>query len=71
MIVIVRLRYCERTRSYMDRRLTEGKTKKEAIRCLKRFVARELYRTSPRRPRHPHNPHLTSIGTSQGPPQPA
>ena len=45
MIVIVRLRYCERARSYLDRRLAEGKTKKEAIRCLKRFVARELYRT--------------------------
>ena len=45
MIVLVRLRYCERTRSYMNRRLTEGKTKHEAIRCLKRFVARELYRT--------------------------
>ena len=45
MIVIVRLRYSERTRSYTERRLTEGKTKKEAIRCLKRFVARELYRT--------------------------
>ncbi len=45
MIVIVRLRYCERTRSYTDRRLAEHKTKKEAIRCLKRFVARELYRT--------------------------
>ena len=25
--------------------VAEGKTKKEAIRCLKRFVARELYRT--------------------------
>ena len=45
MIVIVRLRYCERTRSYMDRRLAQGKTKKETIRCVKRFVARELYRT--------------------------
>ena len=45
MIVIVRLRYCERTCSYLDRRLAQGKTKKEAIRCLKRFVARELYRT--------------------------
>lgn len=45
MIVIVRLRYCERTRSYLNRRLAEGKTKKEAIRRLKRFVARELYRT--------------------------
>ena len=29
----------------MDRRLAEGKTMKEVIRCLKRFVARELYRT--------------------------
>ena len=45
MIVIVRLRYCQRTRSYTDRRLAEGKTKKEAIRCLKRFVAPQLYRT--------------------------
>ena len=45
MTAIVRLRYCERTRSYTDRRLAQGKTKKEAIRCLKRYVARELYRT--------------------------
>ena len=29
MIVFVRLRYCERTRSYMHRRLAEGKTKKK------------------------------------------
>ena len=45
MIVIVRLRYCERTRSYPDRRVSEGKTKKEAIRCLNRYVAPEIYRT--------------------------
>ena len=45
MIVIVRLRYCDRTNAYLERRLAEGKTKKEVIRCLKRFVARELYRT--------------------------
>ena len=45
MIVVVRLRYCERTRHCLDRRVTEGKTKKETIRCLKRFVAREIYRT--------------------------
>ena len=32
MIVLVRLRYCERTRDYMDRRHAEGKTKKEVIR---------------------------------------
>lgn len=27
----------------MARRLAEGKTKKEVIRCLKRYLARELY----------------------------
>lgn len=43
MIAIVRLRYCRRTRSYAERRLEEGKTKKEIIRCLKRYVAREVY----------------------------
>ena len=45
MIVIVRLRYCSRTRAYRDRRLQEGKTKAEVIRCLKRYVVRELFRT--------------------------
>ena len=35
----------EGTTSPLDRRLAEGKTKKEVIRCLKRFVDRELYRT--------------------------
>jgi hypothetical protein len=29
--------------SYMARRLTEGKSKKEIIRCLKRYVAREVF----------------------------
>ena len=45
MIVIVRLRYCEQTKAYMERRTTEGRTKNEVIRCLKRYVAREIYRT--------------------------
>jgi len=45
MIVIVRLRYCPDTKEYMQRRLGEGKTKKEIIRCLKRYVARQLYKT--------------------------
>jgi transposase len=45
MIVVCRLRYCERTRAYMQRRLAEGRTKPEIIRCLKRYAAREIYRT--------------------------
>ncbi|MBL1080103.1 transposase [Nocardia sp. 2] len=42
--VIVRLRYDQRTRDYVARRTTEGKTKPEIIRCLKRYLAREVFR---------------------------
>lgn len=42
-IVLVRMRYDPATRAYVDRRTTEGKTRKEIMRCLKRFVAREVY----------------------------
>jgi transposase len=42
-IVIVRLRWHQPTRDYMTRRLGQGKTKKEIIRCLKRYVAREVF----------------------------
>ena len=34
----------ERTRAYVARRTAEGKSKKEIIRCLKRYIAREIYR---------------------------
>lgn len=42
-IVIVRLRYHDATKQYAQRRTTEGMSKKEIIRCLKRYVAREIY----------------------------
>ena len=42
-IVIVRLRHDPRTQAYMRRRTTEGMSKTEIIRCLKRYVAREVY----------------------------
>ena len=41
--IIVRLRYHQPTRQYMTRRLAQGKTKKEIIRCLKRALARQIY----------------------------
>ncbi|MGW1091474.1 IS110 family transposase [Streptomyces sp. NPDC002596] len=44
-IVLARLRWDTRTRDYVERRITEGKTRREAIRCLKRYVAREIYQT--------------------------
>ena len=45
MIAIVRLRYCERTQAYAARRTAEGRSKREILRCLKRYMAREVYRT--------------------------
>ncbi|MEM6782230.1 MAG: transposase [Bacteroidota bacterium] len=42
-IVIVRMRWHEPTMAYVARRTAEGRTKKEIIRCLKRYVAREVF----------------------------
>jgi transposase len=42
-IAISRLRWDQRTGDYMDRRISEGKTRREVIRCLKRYIAREVY----------------------------
>jgi transposase len=44
-IALTRIRSCERTRAYVQRRTAEGKTPREIRRCLKRYIARELYRT--------------------------
>jgi len=42
-IVITRMSAHPATRAYVDRRSKEGLSKKEIIRCLKRYVAREVY----------------------------
>jgi len=42
---VVRLRHCKRTQAYATRRLEEGLSKREIIRCLKRYIAREIYRS--------------------------
>lgn len=54
-IAMVRLRYDDRTRAYKARRAAEQKTDKEILRCLKRYIAREVY---------------TAILTDLGPPNP-
>jgi transposase-like protein len=41
--VIVRMRFHERTIPYVTWRTAEGLTKKDIIRCLKRYLAREVY----------------------------
>lgn len=43
-IVLCRLRYDPATRAYAERRTKEGLSKKEIMRCLKRYVSREVFR---------------------------
>jgi transposase len=45
--VVVRMRWHQPTRNYVERRTAEGLTKKDIIRCLKRYVAREVYALLP------------------------
>ena len=51
-IVMVRMVHDPRTRRYVERRTREGRSKREIIRSLKRYVARQLYR---------HLPHAESL----------
>jgi transposase len=44
MTCLARMRRDPRTQEYVARRTREGKSKREIIRCLKRYVAREVYR---------------------------
>jgi transposase len=46
-IVVTRMVYDPDTRAYLDRRMKDSKTKKEAFRCLKRYIAREVYNCLP------------------------
>ncbi|MEU9979375.1 hypothetical protein [Streptomyces sp. NPDC051014] len=52
---MTRIRWDERTQKYLQRRTAEGMSKREIIRCPKRYVAREFYR------------HIQPLATSQFP----
>ena len=43
-VALVRKRACPTTRAYMARRTSEGKTDREATRCIKRYIARRVWR---------------------------
>ena len=45
LLALGRMSWDPRTRAYVARRTAEGLSKPEIIRCLKRYLARELYRT--------------------------
>lgn len=42
-MTLCRLRYDLRTHAYVAKRTKDGLSKKEIIRCLKRYIAREIY----------------------------
>ncbi|MFE0792749.1 transposase [Streptomyces mutabilis] len=42
-IGFTRLRHDPRTQAYYERRTQEGKTRREIVRCLKRYAAREVF----------------------------
>jgi len=44
VVALVRLRCDPRTRSYVTRRTSEGLSKPEILRCLKRYIAREIFK---------------------------
>ncbi len=43
-VAVVRMRDDERTKAYTARRTAEGKTRREIVRCIKRYIVREIYR---------------------------
>jgi len=47
IVAMVRMRHHAPTRAYVERRTAEGRTKREIIRCLKRYIAREVFRMLP------------------------
>lgn len=48
IVTIVRMRHHQPTRDYVERRTAEGLSKREIIRCLKRYIAREVFNNLPR-----------------------
>ncbi|WP_454561702.1 transposase [Mycobacterium haemophilum] len=47
MIACTRLATCSKTRTYRDRRAQEQLSPEDILRCLKRYLAREVYKPSP------------------------
>ena len=43
-VILHRRQHDAQTKNYIDRRVAEGKTRREATRMLKRYLARHLYR---------------------------
>jgi transposase len=44
VVALVRLRSEPRTRAYVERRTSQGLSKREILRCLKRYIVREVFK---------------------------
>ena len=69
-IAITRTRHCPKTQAYIAKRISQGKTTREARRCLKRYIARHLYRLLENPPPNPENspqPQTTPPKSSNNP----
>ena len=65
-IAMTRMRVDERTIAYAQRRRAEGKTRRETLRCLKRHIAREIYRLITDPPQVPRGADLRRTRLSAG-----
>jgi Helix-turn-helix domain/Transposase IS116/IS110/IS902 family len=74
LIAVYRLGCCPRTQIYAARRTTEGKSKSDILRSLKRAIAREIYHAlkadladlATHTPRQPDRPYTAILGGSPG-----
>jgi transposase len=65
-VVLVRMASCQRTKTYVAKRTAEGKNKREIMRCLKRYAAREIYRQITNPQAAPNNTDLRQLRTTLG-----
>jgi len=42
-MALTRMKNCEKTQAYISKKMSENKTKKDAVRCLKRYLSREVF----------------------------
>ena len=62
-VIVTRARCHPPTRDYIERRRSEGKTTREAIRCLKRYLARRVWRPAASRPTPIRTSHTINLLT--------
>jgi hypothetical protein len=65
-VVLVRMASCQRTKNYVAKRNAEGKSKREIMRCLKRYAAREIYPQITNPQAAPNNSDLRQMRTALG-----